>query len=699
VLINQRCIKILNRLQSADTPILLGNLSESFGISVRTIQTDLDEIDYFLLSNGLPCLTRIRKHGVSIDYSADDRLRLRNIIDNRGIGSIIINNNERIELLLKILISQPGFIKVYDLAERLQVSKGTTINDLNTLRNEIEKAGLQIISNSRYGVKMQGDEGSLRNYMLSRHINNSDINIIYDIEKYYRGSISNKYYKLRSYEEIQYILELVYTLEIQLEKKLSDISFFGFTSSIELCLLRVQQKRTIVLDSLKLESLYVLREFAEVFKLTKELETHFNLVLTKDEIGYLTIQLLGSTNVNSDSSNDLKNYAEIQMIVCNLINKVGFDLGRDFSKNIKLYNDLIYHVRPAIYRMRNSLKQVNPLLDDIKKNYREIFDSVRQNFQLIDSMSELEMSEDEIGYITIHFASACMKETLGRFRRPQVLIVCNSGIGTSNILSSKLANIYEMKIVGTVALHEMNVALSKSSVDYIVTTIDLPIRNIEVIKVTPLITTKDIRILDKFFDHKYDDLIDLKKLMDIIEKNCEVKNREMLISDMNSEFTLIRNVNLERKSLPMLRDVMNEGLIELDFHAKNWEDAVRRAGNLLLINDCIEERYIDSMVGAVKSIGAYIVIGKGIALPHSRSSDGVKCIGISLLRLSEPVVFGHPENDPVDLVFALSAIDNSSHMVALSDLAKLLNEPENIQLIRNAGCTSEIMNLISTKGN
>ena len=142
-------------------------------------------------------------------------------------------------------------------------------------------------------------------------------------------------------------------------------------------------------------------------------------------------------------------------------------------------------------------------------------------------------------------------------------------------------------------------------------------------------------------------------------------------------------------------DVVNKEMIKLDFNAKDWEAAVTEAGNLLLGNDCIETQYITSMVDAVKSIGPYIVIGKGIALPHSRSSDGVKKIGISILRLSNPVVFGHPDNDPVDLVFALSAVDNSSHLRVLSDLAMMLNSEKNVQRIREACCPDEIMQMIN----
>jgi len=135
-------------------------------------------------------------------------------------------------------------------------------------------------------------------------------------------------------------------------------------------------------------------------------------------------------------------------------------------------------------------------------------------------------------------------------------------------------------------------------------------------------------------------------------------------------------------------------MIELDFPAKDWEEAVRRAGKLLLDSDCIEEKYVDQMVSVVKTMGSYIVIGKGIALPHSRSGDGAHKIGISILRLATPVVFGHPENDPVDLVFGLSSIDNESHLRALSDLAKMLSDEDVVAYLRRVESSKEVMEFI-----
>jgi mannitol operon transcriptional antiterminator len=693
--LSKRSVKILIMLRNTDNFLNIRKLAEDFSVSVRTIQKSLDEIDYFMSYSSFPPLIRVRNSGIKLGFTKNEIFRLDQLISNLTTYQMLLNNNERPEALLRILSVQKGYIKIQELSDLLNVSKSTVINDLNVIRQQIVENGIQIVSNSRYGIKLQGNEGIIRNYLLSILTNRKDVDVIYDLEKYKLECFSNKYFMTRKIIDIEFIYNLINSPEIKIDKKLSDKSFFDFVSSVELCLARIEIKKYITMDKLKLESLYGLQEFKEMCILARKLENHFGVHFPNEEIGYLTIQLLGSKHIQAETLLDVVNYAEIQIIVCDLINRVGQELRKDFSKNMRLYNDLIYHIQPAIYRMRNHITQTNPLIEDIKLNYSDIFKSVKKNITEIRYFEELELSEHEIGFITIHFASASIKDNSIRYKRPQVLIVCNSGIGTSNLLSTKLIDIYEMKIIGVVALHEMQRILETKPVDYIVTTIDLGNQNIETIKVNPLINEKDIKILDKFFDHKHDDLIDLKKLVEIIERHCVIKDKNSLISDLDNEFTLIKNENYERTNLPMLCDVITREMIELDFNASDWEVAVRKAGELLELGNCIDKIYIDSMVEVVKSIGAYIVIGKGIALPHSRSSDGVKKIGISLLRLQVPVVFGHPENDPVDLVFALSAVDNVSHMIVLSDLAKLLNVEENIAVIRAATCPEEILKLIN----
>jgi mannitol/fructose-specific phosphotransferase system IIA component (Ntr-type) len=100
------------------------------------------------------------------------------------------------------------------------------------------------------------------------------------------------------------------------------------------------------------------------------------------------------------------------------------------------------------------------------------------------------------------------------------------------------------------------------------------------------------------------------------------------------------------------------------------------------------------MIQTTKETGPYIVITKHVALPHARPEEGARRIGISISTLKTPVVFGNKENDPVKYVFGLSALDNQTHLTAMSELAELLDQESFYQVLDNATNPEEIIEYI-----
>lgn len=138
---------------------------------------------------------------------------------------------------------------------------------------------------------------------------------------------------------------------------------------------------------------------------------------------------------------------------------------------------------------------------------------------------------------------------------------------------------------------------------------------------------------------------------------------------------------------------IDESLIKTNIEIKDWIEAVKAAGELLLNNDIIEERFIDGMIKVVKEKGPYIVISKGLAIPHARPEDGAKKVGISIVTIRKPVNFGNKNNDPVKVVIALSSVDSESHIELLSNLVKILNDKEKFEVIKNAKTVQDILKI------
>jgi PTS system ascorbate-specific IIA component len=112
---------------------------------------------------------------------------------------------------------------------------------------------------------------------------------------------------------------------------------------------------------------------------------------------------------------------------------------------------------------------------------------------------------------------------------------------------------------------------------------------------------------------------------------------------------------------------------EIDVEATSWMDAVEKAAGLLVTVGAATASYVDQCVNLVREQGPYIAIAPGIALAHARPQDGAQALGLTLVRLRTPVCFGHPTNDPVDLVFAFSSPNTNDHIGLLAALARGLS--------------------------
>lgn len=128
----------------------------------------------------------------------------------------------------------------------------------------------------------------------------------------------------------------------------------------------------------------------------------------------------------------------------------------------------------------------------------------------------------------------------------------------------------------------------------------------------------------------------------------------------------------------MLLDLLTEDRILTKVKAKDWKELVRISGGVLVRNGSVEEKYIDAMISSIEKNGPYVVLTDGFALLHARPEDGAYETAISLLIVERGVSFNH-RYDPVKLVFTLSAVDETTHVSALADLLKLINEKDFVE--------------------
>jgi len=123
--------------------------------------------------------------------------------------------------------------------------------------------------------------------------------------------------------------------------------------------------------------------------------------------------------------------------------------------------------------------------------------------------------------------------------------------------------------------------------------------------------------------------------------------------------------------------LMKRILIALGVEAKNREEAIIIGCNLLMDEKAVTYEYCESILKMLELYGPYFVVAPHFAIPHARNEkDCVKKLAVSFVRLSKPVYFDHPENDPVDMILTIASPDESSHMKFLSRVGNLLMSRE-----------------------
>ncbi|MFW6298590.1 MAG: PTS sugar transporter subunit IIA [Bacillota bacterium] len=141
-----------------------------------------------------------------------------------------------------------------------------------------------------------------------------------------------------------------------------------------------------------------------------------------------------------------------------------------------------------------------------------------------------------------------------------------------------------------------------------------------------------------------------------------------------------------------LGDLISEDHIIFKESVKDYEEAIRESGKILLDKGIIEERYLDKVIENVKTIGPYIVIAPMIALSHARPEDGANDLGMSLLMLEEPVDFSEKKDRKARAIITLAANDENAHLEALSQMSTMLME--NMETFLGAKDKKTILDLV-----
>ncbi|RKD34253.1 BglG family transcription antiterminator [Thermohalobacter berrensis] len=697
--LNKRCIDILQRLRKSYDYIRTKELAVLYKVTPRTIRYDLDKIEKFLVKNGFEYLDRHHIRGVKLKKQKGLENFINNFINTETPYKYVYSKSERITIMILELLQANEPLKVGYFEKKLFISRNTVLKELDDIEKWLKKRNLNLIRKPRIGLLIEGSELDKRKAIIECTSENISLEEIYGYinRKIAMSKINNIQFELLFSEiDIDFLNSLINYAENELNKKFSDDGYGNIISHIAIMIKRLQLNKKIYIPDINIEGIKESKEYQVSKEIISRIEDKFNIKVPKVELDYIALHLLGAKSLKNSEVEE----NELSSIVEKMIEEIEFIYNVSFKDRNKIVDDLVVHLRPMIYRVKFGLHQKNPLHNKIITNYKELFLNTKSVARHLEDYLGTNINEHELSYIALHFGAALQNTVDNKNKNVKVIVVCGTGIGTAKMVASQLMKEFNVDIVDTISSREIR-KVDNEDYDLIISTVDISeYSENDYVKISPLFLKKDYEKLKKFLQTKYEaklnsDYILVDKLMKTIEKYCDIKDRGLLEYELMYELKENRKRFFNERGTYMLNDLLTREVIDLNVKARDWKEAIKKGTNLLLKKGCITDNYVSAIFNNFKEVGPYMVVAPGIVLAHARPEDGVNRLSMSLVTLSNPVKFGHKTNDPVNMIVTFAAVDNESHLKALSQLMELLMNTDDLNQVINATNKEAVLSVIN----
>lgn len=617
---------LIKLLLKSDRPVNVSMLSSCLNVSSKTIRNDLMELDREVSEFDLE-LVRRPGVGVYIEGSSTDKNRLYLSLSNPTFEELSPQNRQS-EILLKLFrIDKPMMIK--ELSMDFYVSRTTIANDIVEINQKLQPFEIKIEYQKGQGIVIEGSEVNKRK-ALSKLFPTTQTKEEFPS---YPGFTDRNFAFLAKFKEV---LQLDYDrIEQILRESETDLGF-EFTSEaltnlaihLAIAIRRMMQGNEIVLTHELIENLETHKELEVSRKIANRIDEEFNVALSSNETYYILLHILSAKRTR-DKNSDLpfrlnSSIPSMEEFVRTFIHNIQVELQIFMESDDAFFNYLLLHLKPTITRLKFGLSVENPLFAEILENYSAEFDAVLKQKSLFKEIFGIDLPDHEIAYLVLHVAAARERN----MTPIKVLVVCASGIGTSQLLVAKLKRLFSnLDIIDVISNADVS-RYEEASIDLVISTIRLS-TTLRTIVVSPIL-----------------DELDLDQLRSWLED--EPKSKPI-------KFDFSENDIHIHKALKSKREL-------LEFLSEN----LTRRGD-------VDDRYLSSLWER-ESVGSTMVTS-GLAIPHGRF-DAVKRSCIQVVTLTQPIEWNL--NETVEVVINVVATRQDAGLFAamFRNLAYKIDDPK-----------------------
>ncbi|MFC4766756.1 BglG family transcription antiterminator [Effusibacillus consociatus] len=509
---NSRQKELLRTLLFAPGPVLLQELANSVKVSIRTVQREMDALESILRQYGLDLIKKAGS-GLQISGTDQDKYRLQESLSAPEEAPVYTPEERQQGLIRDLLLSREP-VKLYVFSRKYGVTEATISHDMDRIEGWFKNFGVQLIRKPGLGIYLEGTEQQLR--MAASNVLKQGITVEEWLELF---SLSNSEdgisfppnhlkelvrNRLLEFVQVPDILSVEKAVREVIHPKadiqLTDREYVNLVVHLTLAVERVRHGELIEDKTFDPLPVTETKEYVMAQRISELLEQYLNISIPAVEVGYIALHLQG-VRWNPYSSTQLNNDPDGLFwmdLAQSLVRAAEHHLGERLSEDEALLEGLITHLVPAVNRIQLGLQIHNPMLDQIKENYSEVFAACREAAAYLSRKTGHRIPEAEVGYLSMHVGAALLRKKDATNRNYSAIVVCASGIGTSQFLVSRLKKeLPNIEIKAVVSVSGIKDWLeSHHPIDLIISTVTLPSMPSErVVIVTPFINNKDLAMI------------------------------------------------------------------------------------------------------------------------------------------------------------------------------------------------------------
>lgn len=582
-----RHVKLIKLLLLNSESYLNGNeIADYLIVSNRTVRNDIKYINTEIIEN---VIISVKGRG----YRLNKELYSINEIENILIQYTEKNGQTMIKLAYQLLMYKQS-VTLDQLAQDFNLNKNEIIDYIAQIQSWCESFDISIKLVKRKGVTIKGNEMDIRNAIL--HLNQLSTNDV-KVEDFIIHEIPKAHSQLIMYIMEQHLNEQgIQTSKVHIRQLL-----------VHLIIIFKRIKESNEKWDINEEALVISRAIIQdinqqlKYNLSNETAKLFSFFISY----YFDKYDLGFKHIF------------IQSYIDRLIHQMNLKVGIDFEHDDLLRENIYSHFSRTYLRIVKNIYINNPLTDDIKRQYPFVFNALYETVNHLESDAQLNLSEDEIAFLALHFQSSIDRNVQEHFN---IVITCYYGLGISSLLEARIQKLNDkINITDTLKLEDVP-QYHFSNTDILVTTHEIDMANVpdsvEVVHVSPLFSEDDANKIQTILNQKQNPILKKDALSPIEFVSQPIQQNETTTVDIFEQTQII----LEDK------------------HA-------------------ITNGYIESALEREKFSSTYI--GNNIAIPHGDPTRVLK---------SHVLMFRHRQEVPwkqhkVKLIFFLAIADRDAQVM------------------------------------